>query len=96
MDPLEIGPEHWDQISRSITSVVASVGLGLSGALAFLVWRALLPTETASGPTTEGRWLRRATVFTTLVALIGAATALGVGIVLAVEVLGSIYPRFLI
>ena len=96
MEPREIAPAQWDQIDRSIVSLAAFVGLGLSGALAFLLGRAVIPSIAADELAGAIRWIRLALLAVGALGLLGAVVALAFGLALAVGVLRSVYPRFLV
>ena len=44
MDPVELGPEQWAQDARALHYLIAFTGLALTGALAFLLAHAVLPS----------------------------------------------------
>jgi hypothetical protein len=90
MDPRLLDPTQWDLIARAMISVYAFAGLGLCGALAFVPSPA---AESAHGP---GRAWRLVLHPLGTLSLALGAVALGNGLALAVRVLSSIYPRFLI
>jgi hypothetical protein len=96
MDPREVGPAQWDQIGLSIVSLAAFVGLGLSGTLALVLGHAVLPAMAADVMVDEPRWLRRALSAMGALALLGAVAALALGVIVAIEVLAALFPRFLI
>lgn len=96
MDLRDITATHWDQIGRSLASLTAFVGLALCGALSLLCRHAVFPAvahdETAGGI----RWLSMALVPISTLAMLGAVVALAWGLYLAIQVLSTIFPRFLI
>ncbi len=96
MELREISPDQWSQIDRSVTSLAVCAGLGLCGSLAFLALRVVAPSAAAAETAGIPRWVRWSFVLVPALALLGAGIALAVGIALAIEVLASIYPRFLI
>lgn len=94
MDPRSITAEQWDQIGFALTSLIVSTGLGVGGALALLLGRAVAPSivpEDAPGPARAIQW---ALAPLGVLALVGAAVALVVSLFLAVQVIAALYPRF--
>jgi hypothetical protein len=94
MDPQTITTEQWEQIARALIYLFLFGGLGLTGALAFLLAHALAPSLIASRDASAlleiVRWLAYP--------LAGASTLLGAyalirSLVLAVTVANQIYPR---
>ena len=96
MDPRLLDPVQWERISRAMISLYAFVGLGLCAALAFLLGRGVIPSLADGGMGGAARALRWLLYPLGALALVLALVAFGRGLGLAVEVLESIYPRFLI
>lgn len=93
MDPRALDPQQWDRIAQSLVSLYAFAGLGLAGACALLLGRAVMPAllDDAGG---AARTLRRAPTPLGAIGLALAAVALGRGLILALDVLAALYPRF--
>ena len=98
MDPASIGPEQWDRIGRALVSLSAFVALTLTGGLAFLLGHGVVPSLAAGGdPRTDGAERLRSVLDPLFaISLVLALVALGRALVLAVDVLRELYPRFLI
>jgi hypothetical protein len=96
MDSRLLDPTQWDLIARAMISVYAFAGLGLCGALAFLLAYTAVPSPAAESAHSPGRAWRLVLHPLGILSLALGAVALGNGLALAVRVLSSIYPRFLI
>lgn len=96
MDPRPVGPEQWEQISRVLIGLVLFAGLAINGALAFLLGHAIIPSLEGSDSGHGLRTVRRVLYPIAAVSLALTLYALGRALVTAVDLLRSIYPRFLI
>jgi hypothetical protein len=94
MDPQTISADQWDQIGRALIFLFLFGGLGLSGALAFLLAHAIAPSLIATGDTPAllgvVRWLAYPLAG---VALLLGTYALIRCLMLAGAVAYQIYPR---
>lgn len=96
MELREISPAQWDQITRSLVSLVVCVGLGLCGALTFLALRVAVPSDALVAQVDPVKWLRRTLWPLLVLSLLGMVIALAVGVSLAIDAIDAIYPRFLV
>lgn len=97
MDPTVMGPEAWNQIWRSLTSLVLFVGLVVNTVMSFLLAHAIIPSLAFTGPLPPAVRTLRLVLYPIFAAsLLLALLALGRGLYLAVDVLQRIYPRFAI
>lgn len=100
MDPLPLSPGQWDQLARLLVDVTAFAGLAITAAFAILLSRVVLPTfadEDADDAIGAGiRTVRRLLYPVAAAATVGMVVALGRGLLLAVDLMRDVYPRFLI
>jgi hypothetical protein len=94
VDPQVMTREQWEQISRALNYLYLFTGLGLTGALAFLLSHAILPSLIASGDARPVVGALRWVAYPLAAAALAlAAYALTRGLLIAVSVTQEIYPR---
>lgn len=95
--PVYVTPAQWTQIAAAVTYLILFVALGLTALVAFLMGHAVLPSlETTRHMQVNVAVLRRVLTPLALVAFTLMLFVFVRAIVLAVEVLEVVFPRFLI
>ena len=95
MEPARLDPALWTQLGRVLDLLYLFAGLAVAGATAFLLGRAIIPSLSATGDAPAAVAALRRVFYP----LFGAALALALyalarGLILAVDALRQLYPRF--
>lgn len=97
MDPAPILPVQWNQIAHLLITLPAFVGLALTAAFAFVLGRVVIPAVGGTGsPDEDVRPIRWVLYPVAILSLAVMLVALARALVLSVEIIRYIYPRFLI
>jgi hypothetical protein len=95
MDPNVIRPEWWEAIGRALIYLYLFVGLALTGAFAFLLAHATIPSLVTSAEAPGAALAFRRVLYPVCAAALAlAGYALAQALHVAVDVLRQIYPRF--
>jgi hypothetical protein len=95
MDPRPLSPSEWDQLTRALALLSLFVAFGTTGSLALLLGYAMLPSLVASADVRQELLrLRRVLLPLGILALVLMLVALWQALVLGLDVVQRIYPRF--
>jgi len=95
MDPQFLYREQWELISRLLPHGAVFVALMVNMAISFLLAHAVLPSLAGTHDIPDDiLGLRRVLYPVSAISMLGAAVVLGRAIVMMVELLEYIYPRY--
>jgi hypothetical protein len=95
MDPQFLYQQQWEQISRLLPHGAVFVALMVNMAISFLLAHAIIPSLEATYDIPANiRSLRRILYPISAISMLGAAVTLARAIIIMVEVLQYMYPRY--